>query len=413
MKFDNYHNQNLQPKYCPVNMISFLWRYGGLTLLLSSIFILSSAFSNAQAIINLDAFNKSNGTKINVKKNIVTVSWPVEKNESGKLVLDLSKEQPLFKSIQLNNKEIAASLDPAFILTIGKRDLISQNGWNIFFDKVPLKPHESYIIHFKKDSASVSSEGAHTVIRVSKMFASTFSGILEITLYNGSPLFKVAAVMSTDVDSTAILYDAGLVNKKEIWNNIGWCDTKQQMQYARPKESDTPRNLEVKYRAVIGESNEGSLAIFPAPHQFFYPLDEAFNLKFTWYGNNYRKMIPGFGMGIRQTLEGDNRFVPWFNAPPGTQQLLSFFCLLSAHKASITLQEVKRFTHSDSYVSLPGYKTMCSHFHNEFIMHVVLAGKPIPEYPNFVKVLRTQVLTLCILQSFITRRIRKDLIVQD
>ncbi|MEO8416810.1 MAG: hypothetical protein ABI472_24310, partial [Ginsengibacter sp.] len=140
--------------------------------------------------------------------------------------------------------------------------------------------------------------------------------------------------------------------------------------------------------------------IFPAPHQYFYPLDEAFNLKFAWYGNHYRNMIPGFGMGIRQKPEGDNRFVPWFNAPPGTQQRLNFFCLLSTDKAAIALQEVKKFTHSDSYVPLSGYKTMCSHFHNEFIMHVVLAGKPIPEHPSFVKVFKNTGVNIVHLAEF-------------
>ncbi len=257
-----------------------------------------------------------------------------------------------------------------------------------FFDKVPLKPHESYTVNFVKDSVTVRSEGAHTIIRISKMYAATFSGVLEITLYNGSPLFNIAAVMSTGIDSTAILYDAGLNNRKALFNKIAWSDTKKQMQYASPKEEDTARNLEVKYRTVIGESAEGSLAIFPAPHQYFYPLDEAFNLKFTWYGKNYRKMIDGFGMGIRQDLYGDNRFVPWFNAPPGTQQRMNFFCLLSADKAATALEEVKRFTHNDAYIPLPGYKTMESHFHNEFIMKVVLAGKPIPQHPTFVDVFK-------------------------
>ena len=247
----------------------------------ASIFILFSVFCNAQKNLDLSAYNKGSDVNVSVKENVLSVSWPTGKNESGKLLLDLSKDKHLFKSIQLHNKEIASGLDPAFILTISKRDLVSQNGWNIFFDKVPLKPHESYIVNFEKDSASIITEGAHTIIRISKMSAATFSGALEITLYNGSPLFNVAAIMSTDVDSTAILYDAGLVNKEKIWNTIAWSDTKKQMQYASPKEEDTARNLEVKSRTVIGESNKGSLAIFPAPHQYFYPLDEAFNLKFT------------------------------------------------------------------------------------------------------------------------------------
>jgi hypothetical protein len=368
--------------------------------LLFIIFIFSGAFSEAQTRIDLKDYNKNGEAKIFVEDNILTASWPAGENESGKLLLDLSNDQPLFKSIQLNGKEIISGVDPAFILTVGKRDLVSQNGWNIFFDKVPLKPHQSYVVKFEKASASVRTEGAHTIIRVSKMYAATFSGALEITLYNGSPLFNIAAVMSTDVDSTAILYDAGLINKNKIWNTIAWSDTKKQLQHALPKEEDTARNLEVKYRTVIGESNEGSLAVFPAPHQYFYPLDEAFNLKFTWYGNHYRKMIDGFGIGIRQKLEGDNRFVPWFNAPLGTEQRMNFFCLLSTSKAAVALNEVKRFTHEDTYVPLPGYKTMCSHFHNEFIMHVVLAGKPIPEHPDFVKVFKNMGVNIVHLAEF-------------
>jgi hypothetical protein len=368
--------------------------------LLFIVFIFLSVFSKAQTWINLKDYNKNGKAKIVVEDNMLTAAWPAGENESGKLILDLSNNNPLFKSIQLNNKEIMSGVDPAFILTIGKRDLVSQNGWNIFFDKVPLKPHQSYVVQFEKDSVNVRTEGVHTIIRISKMYAATFSGALEITLYNGSPLFNIAAVMSTEVDSTAILYDAGLINRNEIWNTIAWSDIKKEMQYVLPKEDDTARNLEVKYRTVIGESNEGSVAVFPAPHQYFYPLDEAFNLKFTWYGNHYRKMIDGFGIGIRQKLEGDNRFVPWFNAPPETQQRMNFFCLLSTDKAAVALNEVKRFTHEDRYVPLPGYKTMSSHFHNEFIMQVVLAGKPVPAHPNFVKVFKDMGVNIVHLAEF-------------
>lgn len=368
--------------------------------ILAIVFIHLIISGKAQTYLDMSAYNKAGEAKISINNNILSATWPTGKNESGKLLLDLSKENPLFKSIQLDNKEIALGLDPVFILTVGKRDLVSQNGWNIFFDKVPLKPHESYVVHFEKDSASVRTEGAHTIIRISKMYATSFSGALEITLYNGSPLLNVAAVMSTNIDSTAILYDAGLINRNKIWSAVSWSDTKKQMQYATPKEKDTARNLEVKYRAVVGENNEGSLAVFPAPHQYFYPLDEAFNLKFVWYGNHYRKMVNGFGIGIRQKLEGDNRFVPWFNAPPGTQQRMNFFCWLSIDKAAVALNEVKKFTHDDAYVPLPGYKTMCSHFHNEFIMHVVLAGKPIPGNPDFVKVFKNTGINIVHLAEF-------------
>jgi hypothetical protein len=354
--------------------------------------LLSFGTLQAQVKVDLTNFNRKNGATASVKGNIVSLSWPAGTGKTGKIILDLSATQPVFKSIELqegkNNHQIAAALDPAFVLTVGKRDLISQNGWNIFFDKVPKKPFKAHNIEFVKQSASVHSIGTRTVITIGSMKAPDFSGNFEITIYNGSPLLNIAAVMTTEKDSTAILYDAGLISKTATWEKIGWNDTREQMQSMKPTLGDSSKNLQVKYRTVVGENSEGSLAVFPAPHQYFYPLDEAFNLKFVWAGNHYRKMINGYGIGIRQDLYGDRRFVPWFNAPPHTKQRLNFFVLMSAGNSSAVLEEVKKFTNNDRFSSLPGYKTLTSHFHNEFIMQVVLADKPIPEAPTFIDVMK-------------------------
>ncbi|RYE18041.1 MAG: hypothetical protein EOP42_31310, partial [Sphingobacteriaceae bacterium] len=321
----------------------------------------------------------------------MTITWPTGNTGNGCMLLNMQNGKPLFSSIQLGKEgayhTIIENTDPEFILTKGKRDLISQNGWNIFFDKVPLKPHQSYKINFKKKSASVSTSGTRTIISIDGVEAPDFQGKLEITLYNGQPLFNVAAVISTQIDSTAILYDAGLVSKQQSVKSISWSDVYDKMQISS-KLADTTQNVAVKYRTIIGKNPSGSIAVFPAPHQYFYPLDEAFNLKFVWYGNNYRNLLPGFGFGIRQDLYGDNRYVPWFNAPPGTQQRLNFFCLLSTGIPTALLAEVKKYTHNDSYKPLPGYKTMSSHFHNEFTSRVVLAGKPFTDSPSFIKVFK-------------------------
>lgn len=354
-------------------------------------FILLCRLSFCQPV-NLSLFNVNGQGRVTVRNKVLTVRWPAGKNRQGRLILNLEKARPLFESMELTDngvsKKIASNLDPAFILTTGKRDLVSQNGWNIFFDKVPLKPHQSFLVEADKRSASVISAGSRTIIKIPGLHAGTFKGVLEITLYNGSALINVAAVMSTQQDSTAILYDAGFVAKSKRWKKIAWADTDNKLRFTQTQHNDSSRNIAVKYRAVIGQTKQGCVAVFPPPHQYFYPLDEAFNLKFCWYGSNYRRMMPGFGIGIRQDLYGDNRYVPWFNAPPKTQQRLNFFCLLSTNQAPKTLEQVKQFTHGDSYVRLKGYKTMCSHFHNEFTMKVVLAGKPVPATPNFVKVFK-------------------------
>ena len=355
--------------------------------------LFSSFYATAQIAVDLSAYNKKNGATASVKNNVLNISWFVNKTDKGRLLLNLNNAQPLFQSIEMSSKgsfkQIAKDLDPSFVLTIGKRDLISQNGWNIFFDKVPLKPFDSYLVDIDKRAASVVSIGSRTLITVSQIKSDRFTGDLQITLYNGSPLFNVAAVMSTDVDSTAIVYDAGLVSKSFDWEKIIGSDTDNKLQHSNINRNDSSRNVAVKYRTIIGVGKEGSLALFPAPHQYFYPLDEAFNLRFTWFGSNYRKMVSDYGIGIRQDLFGDKRFVPWFNAPPGTKQRLNFFCLLSTEKAGNILEDVKLFTHNDSYKAVQGYKTMTSHFHNEFVMKNILANKPIPDTPNFVKVFKT------------------------
>lgn len=352
------------------------------------------AFQTARAQLKLDSrgFKQKGEVTVVQKNQIIEVTWPAGQQKFGKVEFDMSSSGPLLKSIALGNKTkfrtISEDLDPAFLLTTGKRDLLSQNGWNIFFDKVPSRPFNTFPVTLKKTGISVKSTGSRTVVTIGKLMADRFSGALEVTFYNGSPLFNIAAVMTTQADATAIVYDAGLVSRTQKWNSLAWISTADKMESVPVQYADSAQNLAVKYRAISARSKEGTLAVFPAPHQYFYPLDEAFNLRFVWHGNNYRNMLNGYGIGIRQELQGDRRFVPWFNAPPGTAQRLNFYCLLSDAGDGAAFGAVKKFTNADRYVRLPGFKTMSSHFHNEFIMNVVLAGKPVPEKPEFIEVFK-------------------------
>ncbi|MVN91283.1 CehA/McbA family metallohydrolase domain-containing protein [Mucilaginibacter aquatilis] len=334
----------------------------------------------------------SKQVKVNTSAKKVDITWPTGKGTNGRVVLSLEKNAALFSSIQASNngpfKQIISNLNPKFILTVGKRDLISQNGWNIFFDRVPLKPFKAYKVTLDKSGAVITSEGSRTIVRIGGAKAGPFSGNVEITFYNGSPLFNVAAVMSTPIDSTAVVYDAGMVGSNPQWSKIIWAKINDEFDGMAYHNADTSQNVAVKYRTIIGETTAGSLAVFPAPHQYFYPLDEAFNLKFTWYGSNYRKMIPGYGIGIRQDLYGDRRFVPWFNAPPGTHQRFNFFCMATLSGGQAALNAVKQFTHNDKFVPLPGYKTMASHFHNEYTTNVTLKNKPVVKEPEYVQVFK-------------------------
>lgn len=357
-------------------------------LLLPILPLFMAVFAVAQVKVDLKDYHKANGAVVTQLGQSLLITWPAGNATKGKVVLDLTPAQPLFKTLSLGGQQISAGIDPAFVLTVGKRDLLSQNGWNIFFDKVPDRPYNSYPLTIKKTAVSVRTEGSRTIARIGPVSAGKFSGNLEVTFYNGSPLFNVAAVISTEAQAKAIVFDAGMMSKTPDWQQISWMNTRDSLQQAAVTTSDTARHLAVKYRAITAAGKQGAMTVFPPPHQYFYPLDEAFNLDFTWYGNQYRHMVNGYGIGIRQELQGDKRFVPWFNAPPGTQQRLNFFCLLSQEQDTAPFTAVKAFTHNDRYVQLPGFKTMSSHFHNEFVMNVIMAGKRVPERPEFVQVFK-------------------------
>lgn len=360
--------------------------------------------ASAQIPVDLTRYVKNSPTTVSRQGSELVLSWPAAGNETGRLVVNLAADKPLFSHIQLSKggrfAELATDIDPAFVLTVGKRDLISQNGWNIFFDKTNKLPSKAYAVDLTRRQASVTTMGTRTVLRIGDVQAASFRGAIEVTVYQGSPLVNVAAVMATQIDSTAILYDAGLVSKKLGWTTLSWADTADTMQQIPVNLTQPNKAQAVKYRTIIGSNTNGSVAVFPAPHQYFYPLDEAFNLDFTWYGTNYRSLVPDFGIGIRQDLMGDKRWVPWVNAPPSTQQRLNFFCLLSTDQPAVALDAVKRFTHNDKYPVLAGYKTMSSHFHNEHIMTTVLAGKPVPEVPNFVTVFKKSGVNIVHLAEF-------------
>jgi len=345
---------------------------------------------NAQVPVVLPNNPKENSTNITLNKSDIIVTWPLDNGHNCQLAINLEQEEPLFRSIAMgrNNhfKAISSNVDPVFLLNIGSRTLKPENGWTIFFDKVPTRPYTSHVLNINKREAIITKNGNRTIISIGDISAPNFDGFLEITVYNGIPLLNIAAVITTQKDSTAILFDAGLVSDKP-WNNISFANIKDKFVQAE-NIINASTNLAVKYRTIIGKGNEGSIAVFPPPHQYFYPLDEAFNLKSVWHGPNYRGMVSRYGLGIRHEPEGDHRYVPWFNAPPGSKQRLNFFCLIGSGQADSLLEDVKRYTHSDQYVPLKGHRTMASHFHNEFIMNVVMKNEVIPTAPEFVEVFK-------------------------
>lgn len=316
-----------------------------------------------QTRLDLSAYDPSKGVRIERQGEQLVASWPLGNGKSGQLALSLDPKRPLIRSVG-GERTVLRDVDPAGVLTIGTRDL-KPAGWIVFFDNPRNRPYEAFPLKLGRHSLRVVTEEGRTSVILDGASAGPFSGEYRFTFYPGGRLVRAGAVMATERDATAYLYDAGLVStaRGKPWKSLAYVNLADKM--VRPAEGDalTPQ---VRMRTILAEGSEGgSLAIVPEPHRFFYPLDEVHNLNSVWHGRDYRTLGGTNGFGIRQTIDGDRRFVPWVNAPVGTRQDMSFFMLIGDGDAAGTLKDVARYTRNDRFEPIPGHKTFSSHYHVE------------------------------------------------
>lgn len=271
---------------------------------------------------------------------------------------------PLIRSIGIDDQAALEGLDPNYLFWIGERDLEKRAGWSIFFDRVPTRPYTVEKGYLVPSKVSVTASGERASIEIDGLSSKRFEGSLLFHFYRGSPFVHMEARVSTERDATAFLYHVGLAKPETENHRVHWIDP-----YGSPRDAGiddaTARVFKTRYRSMALSSGNGSVAISPFPHQYLYPLDFADNFGYNWAGNEYLDMIDGFAWGVRQPPMGDRRYVPWVNAPPGTEQKLGVFLFVSRHSGHKNLDTVRRYTRSDSFKPLPGYKTFTSHYHVE------------------------------------------------
>ena len=351
--------------------------------------------------VDLSGYDSASGVNVRSAASRLTLIWPMraDDGEFGQLVLNLVPGQPLIASLGISEQSDGAAdvllsdVEPVTLLTVGSRQGLRNPGWTVFFDRVWQRPYKTYPGKLDLKQVRVVSTGRRTTVTLDRFSAGPFSGDFRLTVYSGSRLVHAEAVVSTTQDRCAILYDAGLVSATDqiSWNRVAWMSTAGQPQSYSFEPQTQARELAVRHRTIMAESDKGTVALFPAPHQFFFPLDESLNLKFVWYGAGFRGLEKRFGLGIRQHFQGDRRFVPWFNAPPGTQQRLGLFYLLSRGDGRQTLPAALRYTHGDRFLKLPGHRTFTSHYHFAHTMSVMQRqkkGLQATDIPSFVTILK-------------------------
>lgn len=296
------------------------------------------------------------------------VEWPSGAGgERGRLLLSLDRGRPLIRAIGVAGRTVLAEVDPAGMVTVGTRDL--RQGWTVFFDNPRERPFESHALALSREAIAVQRVGGHIRITIDGAAAGPFAGSFVFTLYPGSRLVRAAMAMSTQRAATAYTYDAGLSAAdagRPPWNAVAYTGLDGALARIRGPALRAPASSpRVRGRLIAAEGDGGALALVPPPHQYAYPLDTANNDNGAWYGRDYRRLAGRIGLGVRQTLEGDRRFVPWVNAPPGTRQDMGLFYLLDPGDAASATRAAMAFTRDDRFRRLPGHRTFTSHYHVE------------------------------------------------
>ena len=195
-----------------------------------------------------------------------------------------------------------------------------------------------------------------------------FEGAISYTFYPGSRLIQQEAVLTTNDPDVAYYYDAGLdmgapadrtpattcVPRFRITTPSGALKTIFSTGFRAERQP-----VQVRYRTLAAKTAGGSVAVFPAPHQYFFPRDFSSNLAFLWH-RSWRGRV---GIGVRQLRDENWRYYPWVNAPPGRAQRMGVFFLVSDGAPEAALTHVLRYTNRDRFPALAGYKTLSTHWH--------------------------------------------------
>ena len=350
-------------------MISRQLRMIGLPLLVVHSWI--ADLRAAEPTVDLSNYRPQSGTVIRQLDSELRLQWHWTGNgppETGELALDLRPGHPLIRWMGVVPNLTLQYADPVTFLLVGSRESPSDRPpgmsvFNVFFDNPAKRPFQMFRSKLDLKRVRVTSLGRRTTIAIGDVSLGPFTGELHLSVHDQSPLLHVETVVRTQMDRRAIVYDTGLALSQPVPKWFAWLNTEGKLlrDDVEPDAPDHP--ITVRSRVLIAETFLGSVACFPPPHQFFFPRDMTDNLRTAWYGKNHRGLDDRFGFGIRQSETGGGSFVPWFNAPPNTDQRLGVFYLLSNSKAEDTLRKVLAYTNGDRFPDLPDYHKLTSHWH--------------------------------------------------
>ena len=329
-------------------------------------FVLVPTLAAAQAI-TLDTSELRPGpVTVTSAGDAVTVAWSDDASRAWRATFSLDPARALITSIAAGPTAVVTDARPFYQGETSKR----RGGWNAFFDDPASHPDGTRHVQgtFTLRSAKARSIGERVELVFDGMRMGSFEGAISYTFYPGSRLIQQEAVLTTNDPDVAYYYDAGLdmgaptdrTPGNNMRSEISYYDTSGALKTISSTGFRAERQpVQVRHRTLAAKTAGGSVAVFPAPHQYFFPRDFSSNLGYLWH-RSWRGRV---GIGVRQLRDENWQYYPWVNAPPGRAQRMGVFFLVSEGTPEAALTHVLRYTNRDRFPALPGYKTLSTHWH--------------------------------------------------
>ena len=208
----------------------------------------------------------------------LTVEWPDATDRDWRATFSLDPDRPLIESISVDGVAVVSAVRPFYQVETGTR----RRGWNAFFDFPPSHPdgtrHSQGVFSLAK--ATVRTVGERVELIFDGLRMGVFEGAIVYTIYPGSRLIQQEAVATTDAPDVAYYYDGGWemaadadrVAGGNMQSRVSWYDTAGELRHDVSTGFDPERKpVKVRYRTLAATTAGGSVAVFPPPHQYFFP----------------------------------------------------------------------------------------------------------------------------------------------
>ena len=344
--------------------------------ILAMLVAVAGGFAATAVPVDLEAY-RSGPVTAEVRDELLVVAWQDSSGSPWQASFNRDPSKPLLQSVSSGDMQVLSGARPFYRVETGVR----RKGWNAFFDYPPAHPQgtAAFLGELALDSLRVETAGARVRVHCGGFSAGPFEGSVVYTFFAGSRLIQQQAVAITDQENVAYFYDAGVEfgapeqvqPGRNMRTPLAYYDTEGILRNETANGLQPERvPFKVRYRALSTTSGQGSVAAFPAPHQFFIPRDFTSNLSHNWH-RSWRGQV---SLGIRQIRDTNWQFYPWANAPPGSRQAMSLFLLVGDGTPEEVLEEALRYTNRDTFPELDGFKTLASHFHLAYTVQALEHG---------------------------------------